>query len=84
MSSSVPVFVGIDYADQVSQVVVLDPDGRELGTRRLRSETARFIAYAERFGPVAGVAIEACCGTATLADELIQRRGWPIPDSSAA
>jgi len=78
MSSSVPVFVGIDYADQVSQVVVLDPDGQELGTRRLRSETDRLVAYVERFGPIGGVALEACCGAATLADELIQRHGWPV------
>lgn len=78
MKSSVPVFVGIDYADQVSQVVVLDGKGAELGTRRLRSETDRLIAYAERFGPIGGVALEACCGAATLADELIQRRGWPV------
>ncbi len=78
MKGSVPVFVGIDYADQVSQVVVLDADGCQLGTRRLRSEGDRLIAYAERFGPIGGVAIEACCGAATLADELIQRRGWPV------
>lgn len=78
MRESVPVFVGIDYADQVSQVVVLDAKGRQLGTRRLRSETGRLIAYAERFGPIVGVAIEACCGAATLADELMHRRGWPV------
>ncbi|MCP4591684.1 MAG: IS110 family transposase [bacterium] len=70
--------MGIDYADKVSQVVVLDAGGRELGTRRLRSETGRLVAYGERFGPIVGVAIEACCGTATLADELIQRYGWPV------
>lgn len=78
MDHSVPVFVGIDYADQVSQVVVLARDGRELGTRRLRSEADRLVAYAERFGHIAGVAIEACCGAATLADELIQGHGWPV------
>jgi len=78
MDSSVPVFLGIDYADKVSQMVVLDTGGRELGTRRLRSETERLVAYGERFGPIGGVAIEACCGTATLADELIQRWGWPV------
>ncbi len=78
MDKRVAVFVGIDYADQVSQVVVLDADGRELGTRRLGSATAGLIAYAERFGPIGGVAIEACCGAATLADELIHRRGWPV------
>lgn len=78
MSERVPVFVGIDYAAQARQVVVLDADGRELGTRRLVSETARLVAYAERFGSIAGVAIEACCGAATLADELIHRHGWPV------
>jgi len=42
MDNRVPVFVGIDYADQVSQVVMLDADGRQLGTRRLPSDAARF------------------------------------------
>ncbi len=78
MKDRIPVFVGIDYADQLSQVVVLDADGCQLGTRRIPSEADRLVAYAERFGQVAGVAIEACCGTATLADELIQRWGWPV------
>lgn len=78
MRDRVPVFVGIDYAEQKSQVVILDAEGRQVGSRRVRSETDRLIAYAERFGSVAGVAIEACCGAAALADELIQRRGWAV------
>jgi len=78
MSEMIAVFVGIDYADQVSQVVVLDSQGRELGTRRLPSDAGRLTAYAERFGSIAGSAIEACCGAATLADELQQRCGWPV------
>lgn len=78
MDTRIPVFVGIDYADQVSQVVVLDADGRQLGTRRLPSGADEIVAYAERRGPVAGAAIEACCGAATLADELIQAHHWPL------
>jgi transposase len=78
MRKRVPVFVGIDYADQVSQVVVLDAKGHELGSRRLPSQTRRLQAYAERFGQVAGAAIEACCGAATLADSLIGDHGWPV------
>lgn len=78
MRTRLPVFVGIDYADQVSQVVVLDANGKELGTRRLASETAQIAAYADRFGPLGGAALEACCGAATLADELIQQHRWPL------
>jgi len=78
MGTRLPVFVGIDYADQVSQVVVLDGDGKELGSRRLASETERIVAYAERFGPLGGAAIEAGCGAATLADDLIQQHHWPL------
>lgn len=77
MSESLPVFVGIDYADQVSQVVVLDATGRQLGSRRIVSDAAQIVAFAERRGPIGGVAIEACCGAAKLADELIGRYGWP-------
>lgn len=78
MSHGVPVSVGIDYADRVSQVVVLDAEGRELGSRRLSSDTAQIVRYAERWGPIGGVAIEACSGAATLADELRNRHGWPV------
>jgi transposase len=77
MNKSLPVFVGIDYADQVSQVVVLDATGRQVGSRRIASDAATIVAYAERRGPIGGVAIEACCGAARLADELIGRYGWP-------
>ena len=72
MNKRVAVFVGIDYADRVSQVVVLDGAGRELGTRRLRSRTAGLIACAERFAPIGGVAIEACCGAAAVANRWVR------------
>ena len=77
MSISVPISVGVDYAQEVSQVVVLDANGRQLGSRRMPSDAAKIVAYASRRGPVGGVAIEACCGAASLADELIERYGWP-------
>lgn len=78
MEDSVTVFVGIDYADQVSQVVVLDPAGAELGTRRLASDTRRIARYVAGYGVVAGAAVEACCGAAALADELIGTHAWPV------
>jgi transposase len=62
----------------VSQVVVLGLDGRKLGTRRLPSDVASLVRYSECHGPLGGVAVEACGGTATLADELIQQHGWPL------
>lgn len=77
MDSRIPVFVGVDYAEEVSQVVVLDEQGRELGTKRLPSRLDRLTAYAAGFGEVRRAAVEACNGTATLADELAGA-GWPI------
>jgi len=78
MKRRIPVFVGLDYGSQAVQVAVLDARGQLLGSRRVNNATLEIVQYAERFGRVAGAAIEAGNGTAALADELIHRHGWPV------
>jgi transposase len=74
---SVKVFVGLDYHQDQVQVCVLDEAGRVLCNRSLPNRAAAIVEAAARCGEVCGVAIEACCGAANLADELTSR-GWSV------
>ena len=76
--SRVSTLVGLDYAENVVQVVVVSPAGQVLGARRCPNDQAAIVAYGQRFGPVAGAAIEACGGAAALTDVLVQEYGWPV------
>src|SRR5690606_25974144 len=74
---SIPVFVGLDYHDSVVQVCVMDGDGGMLGNRGCRNDRAEIVGYVERFGVVVRAGIEACTGSADLAEELVQH-GWSV------
>jgi transposase len=74
-------FVGLDYHSAFVQVCVLDRAGKVLVNDRCENN-ARAIAtmVRARVGEQARVfaAIEACCGAANLADELVSRCGWSV------
>lgn len=72
------VFVGIDYATAFVQVCVLDADGRVLGNRRCENDWGAIARYAGGFGRHVRAAIEACGGTADLAEQLLRYAGWSI------
>jgi transposase len=76
--SSVPLFVGLDYHDDEVQVCVLDESGGVVLNRKCENNAARIQAAVNARGLVRRVAIESCCGAASLADELIARGGWPV------
>jgi transposase len=76
--SSVPLFVGLDYHDDEVQVCVLDEAGGVVLNRKCENDAARIQAAVNARGLVRRVAIESCCGAASLADELIMRGGWPV------
>jgi transposase len=76
--SSIPVFVGLDYHQQSVQVCVLDEEGRVLANRRVINDEAAVWAAATRHGQPTRVAIEACCGAADLAEELVTQRGLSV------
>ena len=65
-------------ADSKVQVCVLNQGGELLWNREVANDAMRIDAAVRRLGPVSGAAIEACCGSAHLADELATRFGWPI------
>jgi len=76
--SSVPVFVGIDYHQDSVQVCVLDASGKKLANRSVENDATIVGSEAVRFGQPRRVAIEACCGAANMADELVTQRGLPV------
>lgn len=76
--TSVSRFVGLDYHDARVQVCVLDEEGRVLGNRSVANDAQAVWAAATRHGQPDRVAIEACCGAADLAEELVTRRGLPV------
>jgi len=73
-------FVGLDYHASFVQVCAMEPSGRVIVNERC-DNNARAIAAAvrSRVGeqPVFA-AVEACCGAANLADELVSRCGWSV------
>lgn len=71
------VYVGIDYATAFVQVCVLDRKGRQLANGRCPNTVAAIMAFVARHGKRVRAAIEACGGTADLAEEL-REGGWSI------
>ena len=76
--NSVPVFLGLDYHDEEIEVNVMTGRGQIVATRRCVNRCEAVIAAVPPGHQVMGVAIEACCGAADFADELIQRTGWSV------
>lgn len=76
--STVPVFVGLDYHQDSVQVCVLDPEGNVLLNRACDNDWAKVSETVKPIGRVKRAAIEACCGSADLAEELKFKAHWPI------
>jgi transposase len=75
--SKVRVFVGLDYHQDSVQVCVMDAGGKQLanGTRGNDwEEVAKMCPQ----GAQVFAAIEACCGAADFAEELIHKAGWSV------
>jgi transposase len=71
------LFVGLDYHQDFVQVCVLDEEGQVLRNGRVENNW-RKIAAAVPAGATVRAALEACCGAADLADELVERAGWSV------
>ncbi len=87
--TSVPLlYVGIDYHQDSVQVCVLDKHERQILNRSLDNDAglihrairgcAQVVRVDGVAGRVSGVAVEACCGAADLADELLDLTDWPM------
>jgi len=73
------VFVGLDYHQMSIQVCVLDARREVLLNRSCENSSEAIKTIIDRFDAAnVRVAIEACCGSADLADELVDRFGWCV------
>ena len=78
MDSVTMLSVGLDYHPGSVQVCVLDAaDGRVLANQACADDWRQIAGLAARHGVVRGAAVEACCGSADLAEQLIHHAGWP-------
>lgn len=83
----VSVFVGLDYHSDSVRVCVMTADGEELFNRSVLSQVGSVTDAVESTCPgavVAGVALEACTGSAEFASRLGIATGWPVRLSHAA
>jgi len=76
--SKVTVFVGVDYHQDSIQVCVMDAAGTTLANRRVGNSTEEVAAVVLPHGNDVRLAVEACSGSAALADELVTRWGWSV------
>lgn len=76
--SKVTVYVGLDYHKDSIQVCIMDRDGKILANRKCENCSHAVAAFVGRYGQDVHAAVEACGGSADLADELATRQGWII------
>lgn len=77
-------YVGLDYHQAKLQVCVMDAKGK-VRVNRYCANNWQAVAHvvAAKEGEQVVVAIEACCGAANLADELITHLGWEVQQAHA-
>jgi len=75
--SIVRVFVGLDYHQDSIQVCVMSPERKVLVNRSVPNEVPLVLALVERYGQQVEAAVEACCGSANLAEQLT-KHGWRV------
>ena len=76
--SKVTVYVGLDYHKGSIQVCVMGADGKILANRSCPDDAGKLAALVALYGQVGRAGIEACSGSADLADELATGHGWVI------
>jgi len=76
--SKVTVYVGLDYHKDSIQVCIMDRDGTILANRSCPNRAEAVVALVAGHGQDVRAAVEACSGSANLADELATEHGWII------
>lgn len=72
------IYVGLDYHQDSVQVCVLDPRGGVLRNRKVVNCVAEIVSAVGATDEGVHVAIEACCGSSDLAEELVAKHGWSV------
>src|SRR5437773_4064594 len=75
---TLPVFVGLDYSDQVVEVAVLDGQGKVLANKPCVNDASKVDQFVRQFGSSIRAGIECGTGAANLADELLTKFEWSI------
>lgn len=75
--TSEPWFVGVDYHHKVLQICVMDSNGRIIRNVRGRNDWRVVRNVIETKGGVS-IAIESCCGAASLAHELSEKGHYSV------
>jgi transposase len=75
---SVPVYVGLDYHQASVQVCVMDRDGNTLVNDSVENDWREIARLVGAKGRQVHAAIEACTGSANLAEELVRHAGWSV------
>lgn len=78
MNNRLSSYVGLDYHQKSVQVCVLDASGRQRLNRSCPNDSRAIIEAVAPYGPVRRVAVEACGGSADLAQELVERASWQV------
>lgn len=74
-----PLSVGLDYHQDTTQVCILNSARAMLCNDSVRgSRSDSIVRLIRKYGTRARIAVEACSGSATLADELIGMTGWDV------
>jgi transposase len=76
--SKVTVNVGLDYHKGSIQVCIMDHNGTILANRSCPNRAEAVVALVSAHGQEVRAGIEACSGSADLADELATKHGWVI------
>jgi transposase len=69
--------VGLDYHQDFIQVCVLDEMGKIVKNIRVANDWRKVVSVLPP-GSIVHAALEACCGAADLADELVEQAGWSV------
>ena len=76
--SKVTVYVGLDYHKDSIQVCIMDHAGKILANRSCPNRAEAIVSLVAGHGQDVHAAVEACSGSANLADELATGHGWVI------
>lgn len=77
--SIVPVYVGLDYHEETIRTCLMTAEGDVLANQNVSNDPGAVRDLVRRHdGLVLGVAIEACCGAADFATQLIELTEWKV------
>ena len=78
MSDNVALYAGLDYHQHSIQVCLMDQAGQVRLNKACRNDLGALKELLESAGHVTAVSLEACCGAADLAEQLVACGSWNV------